>query len=100
MRTRESGEGHPGPASGSDKEGQLEGLTVNSLLKGAEAREGRKTSLIGDVNLFVLLLPYSPKELSCAKTELESREERMYDKSMKSPKRSGLKGTHKFLLNN
>lgn len=40
---------------------QLEGLsqqTVDSLLKGAEAREGVKTSLIGDVNLFVLLLPY------------------------------------------
>lgn len=40
---------------------QLEGLsqqTVDSLLKGAEAREGAKTSLIGDANLFVLLLPY------------------------------------------
>lgn len=60
-RTRESAEGHPGPASGSDKGGQLAGLsqqTVDSLLKGAEAREGAKTSLIGDANLFVLLLPY------------------------------------------
>lgn len=60
-RTRESAEGRPGLASGSDKGGQLEGLsqqTVDSLLKGAEAGEGAKTSQIGDVNLFVLLLPY------------------------------------------
>lgn len=60
-RTQESAKGYPGLASGSDKGGQLEGLSqqiVDSLLRGAEARERRKTSLIGGVNMLVLLLPY------------------------------------------
>lgn len=69
-----------------DKAGQLEGLTQSGLLtaglKDAEVRGGRETSLTGDINPRVMLLPYSPKQLHCARTEPEGREEQVYEGSV------------------
>lgn len=73
-------------------DGHLEGLTHSRLLtaclKDAKARGGGWTPLVRDTNLFVLLLPWSPKQPNCTQTELEAREEQMV-RSLKEERAEG-----------